>query len=217
MIMTDPDYTAIKLVLDRSGSMDSIRKATEEAVNGFVKEQAKLPGRATIAIAQFDNVYETVNASIPADQVPEYRLHPRNSTALLDAIGLAITEFGDELSALPESQRPGNVILAIMTDGYENSSREWTYEKIEKLVTHQQDVYGWNILYLGANQDAIATGAKMGMRVNSSITYDASYEGTQSVVASASNYTTTTRSGIAAAFTDEDRKAATGGAAKSKA
>lgn len=215
--MTDPDYTAIKLVLDRSGSMDSIRKATEEAVNGFVKEQAKLPGRATIAIAQFDNVYETVNASIPADQVPEYRLHPRNSTALLDAIGLAITEFGDELSALPESQRPGNVILAIMTDGYENSSREWTYEKIEKLVTHQQDVYGWNILYLGANQDAIATGAKMGMRVNSSITYDASYEGTQSVVASASNYTTTTRSGIAAAFTDEDRKAATGGAAKSKA
>jgi hypothetical protein len=215
--MTDPDYTAIMLVLDRSGSMDFIRAATEEAVNGFVAEQAKLPGRATIAIAQFDNAYEIVNASIPAGDVPKYILRPRGSTALLDAIGRAITDFGDELSALPEAQRPGNVVLAIMTDGYENASHDWTYDRIEKLVTQQQDVYGWNILYLGANQDAIATGAKMGMRMNSSITYDASYEGTQSVVASASAYTANTRSGLLGSFTDEDRKAATGGAAKSKA
>lgn len=214
--MTDPNYTAIMLVLDRSGSMDMIREATEEAVNGYVGEQKKLPGRATIAIAQFDTTYEIVNASIPPEQVPSYTLRPRGATALLDAIGRSVTDFGAELRALPEDQRPGNVVLAIMTDGFENSSSEYTQQRIKSMVTEQQDKYGWNILYLGANQDAIIEGAKMGMRTNSSITYDASYAGAQSVVASAAAYTTTTRSGLKGGFTQEQRDEALAGKKTSK-
>lgn len=215
MTVTDPDYTAIMLVLDRSGSMASIQSATEEAINGFVEEQKKLPGRATIAIAQFDNVYEVVNASIPPEQVPRYVLRPRNSTALLDAIGKSIHDFGAELAAKPETERPGTVILAIMTDGYENSSREFSYADIEKLVTRQQDEWNWTILYLGANQDAIATGAQMGMRMNTSMSYAATGAGTRSTVDSMSGVVYAAASAAPGTprvgFTDEDREEAMDG------
>lgn len=217
--MTDPNYTAIMLVLDRSGSMESIQSASEEAINGFVAEQKKLPGRATIAIAQFDNVYEVVNASVPPDQVPKYKLRPRNSTALLDAIGRSITDFGAELAALSESERPGTVILAIMTDGHENSSKEFTYADIDTMATRQQDEYGWKILYLGANQDAIATGAKMGMRASTSISYAATEGGTRAVTNSMSGavYAASAAGpGMWRGFTDEDREEAMDGEKTSK-
>lgn len=215
--MTDPNYTAIQLVLDRSGSMSSIKGATEEAINGFIKKQKDLPGRATIAIAQFDDVYEIVNASIPPDQVPEYKLQPRSMTALLDAIGKSIHDFGAELAAKSESERPGTVILAIMTDGFENASKEFTREQIKDLVTRQQDVWNWTVLYLAANQDAILTGAEMGMRANTSMSYAASSVGTRSVVNSMSGvvYAAAAAGPIgnfeSLGFTDEDREEAMDG------
>jgi hypothetical protein len=208
--MTDSNRTAIKMVLDRSGSMMSIKDATEEAIRGYVDSQKKLPGQVTIAISQFDDVYEVVNASIPPDQIPPYVLNPRGSTALLDAVGRAATEFGEELAALPESQRPGHVFLVIATDGLENASQEYTLAQVKEIITRQQDVYGWDVIYLAANQDAIKEGAKMGMRANSSMTYAATPEGTKAVIASASHYTgSSVRTGTAS-FTDEDRKKAMG-------
>lgn len=213
--MTDPNYTAIMLVLDRSGSMSSIKGATEEAINGFIKKQKDLPGRATIAIAQFDDVYEIVNASIPPDQVPEYRLQPRGITALLDAIGKSIHDFGAELAAKSESERPGTVILAIMTDGFENASKEFTREQIKDLVTRQQDVWNWTVLYLAANQDAILTGAEMGMKANTSMSYAASSVGTHAVTNSMSRAVYAAASagpgGQGVGFSDEDREEAMDG------
>lgn len=213
--MTDPNYTAIMLVLDRSGSMSSIKGATEEAINGFIKKQKDLPGRATIAIAQFDDVYEIVNASIPPDQVPEYRLQPRGITALLDAIGKSIHDFGAELAAKTESERPGTVILAIMTDGFENASKEFTRKQIKDLVTRQQDVWNWTVLYLAANQDAILTGAEMGMKANTSMSYAASSIGTRAVTNSMSGAVYAAASagpiGNFVGFSDEDREEAMDG------
>lgn len=203
--LTDPSYTAIQMILDRSGSMNAILGATEEAINGYVREQEKLPGRVTIAISQFDDEYSVVNHSLTPGKVPPYRLAPRGSTALLDAIGRGATEFGEELSRLPESRRPGTVILVIVTDGYENASREYSLAQIKGLLTRQQEVYRWEVLYLAANQDAIAEGAKMGMRPNSSITYRSTSEGTRSVIASASVYTASAARGQSAAFTPEQR------------
>lgn len=208
--MTDPNYTAIQMVLDRSGSMVSIVAATEEAINGYVEAQKQLPGRVTIAISQFDTEHDIVNASLPPDQVPPYKLSPRGGTALLDAIGQNAARFGAELAALPEDHRPGHVFLVIATDGYENSSHEYTLSQVKEILTRQQEVYKWEVLYLAANQDAIKEGAKMGIRAASSLTYDASDVGTRSGIASASAYTASSvRTGYgSAAFSDEDRRKA---------
>lgn len=206
--MTDPNYTAIQMVLDRSGSMNSIKAATEEAIRGYVAAQKNLPGRVTIAISQFDTEHDIVNASVPLDEVPPYTLHPRGGTALLDAIGQNSARFGEELAALPESQRPGHVFLVIATDGYENASHEYTLAQIKEILTRQQDEYGWEVIYLAANQDAVMEGAKMGMRANSSISYAPTPDGVDSVIASASAYTASSVRYGSAAFTDEDRRKA---------
>lgn len=186
--MTDPNYTAIMLLIDHSGSMHSIKDDAEGGVNSFVADQAKAEGRRTIRIAEFSDEYLLVHASTDAKSVPRYSLVPFRSTALLDAMGRAITEFGQELAALPEDARPGTVIFAVMTDGHENSSREYGWGQIKALVAHQEEIYNWQVLYLGANQDAIAVGQRMGVSAGHSMSYSASSTGTRSVYNSVSDY-----------------------------
>lgn len=181
------------------------------ALNGFVHDQAAGEGRRTIRIATFDvGAPELFGASTPADQVPAFVLHPRGSTALLDAMGTTIAAFGAELASMPEDERPGNVVFAVMTDGMENASTDYTWPKVKEMVEHQESVYRWNVMYLGANQDAIQVGQKLGVRAGSSITYDANDIGTRSVIATASAYVTDVAAGRDAGFTDEQRRAATG-------
>lgn len=206
--MTDPNYTAICLVVDRSGSMNLIREDAEGGINAFIAEQAKAEGKRTVRLVTFDTEYTQVHPSIPAADVPPFELHPRGGTALLDAMGRGIVEFGEELAAMPEDERPGNVVFAVMTDGYENSSQEWTLARVKELVEHQQKTWKWNIAYLGANQDAIKEGAKYGFAAGSSITYEASSAGTRGVTDSLNAYVASSASGIGGTFTDENREAA---------
>lgn len=209
--MTDSAYTAICLLIDRSGSMQSIKDATEEAINGFVHEQAAGAGRRTIRIATFDTgAPELVCLSTPAADVSPFALAPRGSTALLDAMGTTITAFGAELAALPEDERPGQVVFAVMTDGLENASTDYTWPQIKEMVEHQENVYGWNVVYLGANQDAIKVGGQLGVRPGSTLTYSADDQATRSAIGATSAYVTKVASGGAAAFTAEQRRAATG-------
>ncbi|MCD5310452.1 vWA domain-containing protein [Kineosporia babensis] len=207
--MTDPNFTAIAVVMDRSGSMAGIARDAEQALAAFIAEQAGLPGRCTIRLADFDTEYTTVYPSTPIDQAPAYELRPRGGTALLDALGRTITEFGEELAALPEDQRPGNVVLVVQTDGHENSSQEWTHEQVLASITRQSDEYGWNFVFLGANQDAIDAGGRLGFKAEASITYAASGAGVRSAMKSASSYVGAARRGEAAGFTAADRQAAT--------
>jgi hypothetical protein len=208
--MTDAAYTAICLLIDRSGSMQSIKDATEDAINGFVQQQVAEEGRRTIRIATFDTgAPEQVCPSTPASEVPRFTLHPRGSTALLDAMGTTITAFGAELTGMDENTRPGHVVFAVMTDGLENASTDYTWAQIKKMVEHQERVYGWNVVYLGANQDAIQVGAQLGVRRGSSLTYTADAHTTRSAVGSTSAYVTEVAAGRKAAFTDAQRHAAT--------
>lgn len=211
--MTDVGYTAIALLIDHSGSMESIRSDTEGAVNAFIRKQAAAAGseeKRTIFIAEFDSEYNVVTPTTPVGQVHEYRLHPRGWTALHDAVGKLITDFGAELAALPEDGRPGNVVVAIMTDGLENSSREYNAETIKTMIERQQNEYNWHFLYMGANQDAVLTARQMGMRPNSSITYTASSVGTRAVYDTLNDYVVAAASGLTPEVTDEDRKKARG-------
>jgi uncharacterized protein YegL len=207
--MTDPNYTHIAVVLDRSGSMSSIVKDTEGGYNTFLADQKKAPGTATISLAQFDNVYESVHGPIDIQTANNLRLIPRGGTALLDAMGKAITETGEYLAALPESKRPGKVVFVTITDGGENSSNEWTRNQVFKLVTKQREKFAWEFVFLGANQDAIAVGTSLGVSAGSSINYQASRAGTQSVYAGlSSNITNTRATGQSINFDSNQREAA---------
>ena len=157
------DLTDITLVVDRSGSMQEIRSDAEGGVNAFVEKQAKEPGAATLTLVQFDTEYEFLYKGVPISQVPKYELVPRGGTALLDAVGRAINETGERLGKMADADRPGLVIFVVMTDGQENSSKEFSKTRIKEMIQHQQLTYSWQFTFLGADQDAFAEASAMGM------------------------------------------------------
>lgn len=157
------DLTDITLVVDRSGSMQEIRSDAEGGVRAFIENQAKEPGEALLTIVQFDTEYEFVCKGVPIAQAPEFKLVPRGSTALLDAIGRAMIETGQRLEAMAEQDRPGLVIFVVMTDGQENASTEFTRARIKEMTQLQQDTYNWHFTFLGADQDSFAEAQQMGI------------------------------------------------------
>jgi uncharacterized protein YegL len=158
-----PDLTDITLVIDRSGSMGSIRSDAEGGINAFITGQRQTPGEVLVSLLQFDMEYEFLCRGVKLNEVRPYRLECRGGTALLDALGRAIHETGDRLAKLPESQRPGLVVIVVMTDGQENSSREYTKAQIKKMIEHQQSVYNWQFTFLGANQDSFGEAGSIGI------------------------------------------------------
>jgi len=170
-MMTRSDLTHLYFLLDRSGSMQSIKTDTEGGFAAFIEEQRRAVGECRVTLAQFDDQYEIVFADTPVADVGRLDLQPRGSTALLDAMGRLITEAGAALAALPEDQRPGSVVVAIMTDGLENASREWTHPAVKALVEQQTTAYQWQFLYMGADQDAIDVGTGLGVGAAHMVSY----------------------------------------------
>lgn len=111
------DYTDITLVVDRSGSMSSIRDDAEGGINEFIRQQGRVEGEARITLVEFDTEYHFVENGTRVEDVKPYELIPRGATALLDAVGRAINETGSRLAALAEKDRPGLVVFVITTDG----------------------------------------------------------------------------------------------------
>lgn len=177
------DLTDITLVVDRSGSMESIRDDAEGGINALITDQAAQPGQALLTLVQFDTEYEFIHRGVAIGRVPRYRLSPRGSTALLDAVGRAINETGSRLAALPEAERPGLVVFVVMTDGHENASREFSKADIRKMIEHQQNTYSWKFTFLGADASAFDEASSMGMDAGAAAQYDrtkvaAAYQGT---------------------------------------
>ena len=202
--------TDITLVIDRSGSMASIREDAEGGVNSLLQQQAGEPGEATVTIVQFDTEYEFVCQGTPVESVPTYQLEPRGATALLDAVGQAINQTGKRLEAMPENQRPGLVIFVIVTDGHENSSQEFTLDQIKSMIEHQQQVYNWHFNFLGADQDAFEEAAKMGIHLDGAAVY--SKDRVAATYGAVGKKMTRMRNAVAFgaapdnAFTDEERE-----------
>ena len=171
------DLTDITLVVDRSGSMSNVKEDAEGGVNSFITSQAKEPGEALLTLVQFDTEYEFVHKGVPIAEVPAYELHPRGMTALLDAVGRGINETGERLAGINESDRPGLVIFVVMTDGLENSSREFSKSQLKEMVDRQQRGYNWQFTFLGANQDAFAEAGDMGFHAAGVANYAVGKEG----------------------------------------
>jgi uncharacterized protein YegL len=200
--------TDIIVVLDRSGSMASIRDDMQKGFDSFIKDQRKIEGECVLTLTQFDNEYEVVYQCLQLNEVPPLKLEPRGSTALLDAIGRTITSTGERLVAMPENERPDSVIFVVITDGEENSSHEFKAETIKGMVEHQRDTYNWNFMFLGANQDAIMTGARYGFMAGQTMTYSYNAAGTSNVYRSMSDVISSSRSSETAGlddFTDKQR------------
>lgn len=169
--MPNQNLTLIAFLLDRSGSMQSIKSDVVGGFDAFLTDQRASDGECRVTLAQFDNEYEVVYHAVPVDEVPALELNPRNSTALLDSMGKLITDTAAEISALGEDDRPGSVIVAIMTDGMENSSHEWSRPAIKSLVEQQTNEYGWEFLYMGADQNAVEVGMDLGVKAEQAVTY----------------------------------------------
>ncbi len=165
------DLSDVTVVLDRSGSMQSCRNDAEGGLNAFIEEQKKHPGETLFTLVQFDTEYEFVHKGKPIREVGPCELVPRGATALLDAVGRAIAETGERLAAMPEPDRPGLVVFVIVTDGEENSSKEYTKPQIKEMIERQQNDYKWKFSFLGANQDAFAEAGDIGIALDAVANY----------------------------------------------
>lgn len=209
--MSKKDYTHIIIVLDRSGSMGSIRSDMEGGFNEFISLQKKNDGDATLSLIQFDDQYEIVHDNIDIEDTPELTLSPRGGTALLDAMGKTLNSERDRINEIDEDDQPEKVVCVIITDGYENRSHEFDREQIAKMVENLEsnEDPDWSFVFLGANMDAISEGGSIGVRAGSSYTYKASGEGTRCAFMSLSDSMTRHRcseKGAEYSFSDEDRK-----------
>lgn len=159
--MTQPDYTHLTLVVDRSGSMSSDRDEAQAGINSLLAEQFSLDGKLTVTLSQFDSEFDTIERM--RDTPFTYELEPRGMTALLDAVGMEVVRTGEDLAALAESERPGRVLLVVVTDGHENSSHEYTLERVRELLRVQREDFAWEVQFLGAD-DAAWQGRELGVR-----------------------------------------------------
>lgn len=209
--MTNNALTLIAALLDRSGSMESCKKATEAGFDELIAKQRSAAGQANVTLSMFDDEYERVYANVPVAEVGKLNLVPRNRTAMLDAIGRFITEVGEDLAGQREADRPGTVICLIMTDGMENASTEWTYEGVKALITQQREQYNWQFIFLGANIDAVDIGGRIGVPSATAMTYSADDEdAVRNTYRRSAREILYRRAGGEMGFSDEDRRAAKG-------
>jgi len=207
--MSDPQYTALLLVIDRSGSMSSIKDDMVGGLTNLLEEQKNQPGLLTISTVQFDSEVELLHRMAAPSGVSVV-LEPRGATALYDAVGVGINTLQSDIDALPDHARPGAVQVIVVTDGEENSSSEYSGKTIKKLITEKTQKHNWDFVFLGANQDAVMKAAELGIREGSSMTYDARGESVHNATSSASRYVSDRRAGKSAPFSPEERGQASG-------
>ncbi|GAA2107939.1 vWA domain-containing protein [Streptomyces synnematoformans] len=201
--MTNPDLRHIAVVLDRSGSMHSVRSDTEGGLKAFLDAQREAPGQTTVSLYTFDDRYEVVYENKPLAEVPAFTLEPRGMTALLDAVGRTVTAVGEQLDAKPADERPGEVVVVILTDGHENKSREWTREQVKALTRRKEKEHGWTFVFLGADQDAFAAAGGIGIGESTTLSYSGTR--TKAAVTNAGRMVSRGTATGVYAFTDDER------------
>ena len=176
----DKNLTEIVFLLDRSGSMAGLESDTIGGFNSFIKKQCSL-GRTHLTTILFDDRYEILHNGIDASNVTltDKDYYTRGTTALLDAVGKAIIDVGYRLSHLMEDLHPNKVIFVITTDGLENSSREFTYDKVKQMISRQKEACNWDFIFMGANIDVAEESNKLGINPSMAFKYNSSVEGTK--------------------------------------
>lgn len=178
--MAKEGLTEIVCIIDKSGSMDLIKEDAIGGFNAFLREQRELPGDALVTLVLFDTVYNVLTNGIPIEKVApldERTYRPGGMTALLDAVGITLDRVSRRIEETPIAAKPEKVIVAILTDGLENSSVEYTGKQILTKIQHKQQVDNWEFVYLGANQDAIKEAAALGIKKTHAMNFAGTSEG----------------------------------------
>ena len=173
--MTQKNLTEIVCIIDKSGSMDSIKNDAIGGFNAFLEGQKKVKGKANLTLVLFDTTYNMVYENVPVKKAKELTKDtyvPGGCTALLDAVGKTIDDVGERLNMTHEKDRPCKVIFCILTDGQENSSEKFTRKQIFDMISHQHGKYNWEFIYLGANQDSFAEAGSIGIAKGSTLNYN---------------------------------------------
>ena len=176
------NITELVFILDKSGSMSGLESDTIGGYNAMLKKQQQEQGEAIVTTVLFDDRYELLHDRINIkgiSPITEKEYFVEGSTALLDAIGKTINKIGNVQKNTKEEQRADKVMMVITTDGLENASHEYSYEKIKGMVQRQKDRYGWEFIFLGANIDAVSTAAKFGIDADRAANYNSDGEGTR--------------------------------------
>jgi uncharacterized protein YegL len=198
MIRMKEKVTELVFILDKSGSMAGLEADTIGGYNAILKKQQKEEGEAIVTTVLFDHNYELLHDRINVkgiSPITEDDYEVGGTTALLDAIGFTLQKIINVQRKTTENERAEKVLFVITTDGMENASREYTTEKIKKMIEHQKDKYGWEFMFLGANIDAVSTAAEFGIEEDFAVEYHADHIGTQLNYEAVSEAVTNIRSG----------------------
>lgn len=174
--------TELVFIIDRSGSMSGLEDDTIGGYNSMIKKQKKEEGYANITTVLFDDDYELLHyreniKNVEAITEDEY--YVRGCTALLDAVGKTINKIDRSQKRLKEEDKAEHIMFVITTDGMENSSSEFTYTKIKKMIENKKEKNGWEFIFLGANIDAIKAAESFGISEERATNYNCDSEGTQ--------------------------------------
>jgi uncharacterized protein YegL len=178
--------TEIVSIVDRSGSMQSILDDAIGGFNTFLRSQQDQPGEAKLSLILFDHEYQIVHQAVDIQQVESLNQDtyvPRGSTALLDAVGKTIDAVGERLAATLESERPSQVIVSILTDGYENTSQTYSKPKVAEVIQHRTEKYNWTFEFQAANMDAFAAAKELSIAPDRVVQFEATGEGVREAFA----------------------------------
>ena len=176
------NLTEIVFILDRSGSMSGLEADTIGGYNSLIEKQKKEAGEAYVSTVLFDDKAEVLHDRVDLRTIQpmtDKDYYVRGCTALLDAVGGAIYHIGNVHKYAREEDRPKKTLFIITTDGMENSSKFYTYEKVKRMVERKKEKYGWEFLFLGANIDAAAEAERFGIRKDRAVDYHADHKGTE--------------------------------------
>lgn len=175
------DLVEIIFIMDRSRSMSGLESDTIGGYNSFLETQRKVEGEAQVTTVLFDDKYELLHDAVDiknVNHITAKEYFARGKTALLDAIGKTIFDVGLRLSNTSESERPSKVIFVITTDGQENASREFSYNKINAMISEQHNKYSWEFIFLAANINAAKEAKSLGIKSSRAANYVADSNGT---------------------------------------
>lgn len=176
------ELTEIVFILDRSGSMSGLESDTIGGYNAMLDKQKVAPGKAIVSTVLFDDRCEVLHDRLDIKTVgpiSDREYYVRGCTALLDAVGGAIHHIGNIHKYAREEDRPEKTIIIITTDGMENASRQYNYNRVKMMIERQKEKYGWEFIFLGANIDAVDVADRFGIGADRAANYHADSEGTK--------------------------------------